>query len=606
MSDSHQASKQDKCLTHVKRASRTNVGLTSSEQAGQMLDSRQAIKQDKFPLMSSHQAGQMSHSRQTSKQDKSPTHVKRASRTNVGLTSSEQAGQMSDSCQASKQDKCRTHAKRASKTNSHSCQATKKDKSLTHMTEGRKCQILLPDERRLDFLIQPKLLTYELLDIVSSHFKLKEKEYFGLAFQDETGHYNWLQQEKKILDHDLPRKQGTNLVIAFLVRYYVDSIIQLRDTATVVYYILSSICRYYVDSIIQLRDTATVVYYILSSICRYYVDSIIQLRDTATVVYYILSSICRYYVDSIIQLRDTATVVYYILSSICRYYVDSIIQLRDTATVVYYILSSICRYYVDSIIQLRDTATVVYYILSSICRYYVDSIIQLRDTATVVYYILSSICRYYVDSIIQLRDTATVELFYLCAKQQVFKGVIECDSETVFELAAHVLQATIGDYTDEERVIDYYKKIGGTARGLAIVKIKKTYLGGSESLFVWKTLENLYYRERKFSIEVHDPKRVVHTLSSFNLYEDAIREPLDETDELSEAISDPTTQVSVSRRTFGPGNVNVHAWFGATPQLTKCIWSMAVAQHQFYHERKASKLKAFNVRRSKMKTDFKS
>ncbi|XP_052781859.1 FERM domain-containing protein 4A-like isoform X3 [Mya arenaria] len=323
-------------------------------------------------------------------------------------------------------------------------------KSL-YMTEGRKCQILLPDERRLDFLIQPKLLTYELLDIVSSHFKLKEKEYFGLAFQDETGHYNWLQQEKKILDHDLPRKQGTNLVIAFLVRYYVDSIIQLRDTAT-------------------------------------------------------------------------------------------------------------------------------------------------------------------------------VELFYLCAKQQVFKGVIECDSETVFELAAHVLQATIGDYTDEEttkadlkrlplvttsalkehlsiqfceeRVIDYYKKIGGTARGLAIVnymtiieslptygihyfevKDKKDipwWLGISNKgigvfdkqdknvprrLFVWKTLENLYYRERKFSIEVHDPKRV-----------------------------------SVSRRTFGPGNVNVHAWFGATPQLTKCIWSMAVAQHQFYHERKASKANLPSVR----------
>ena len=49
-------------------------------------------------------------------------------------------------------------------------------------------------------------------------------------------------------------------------------------------------------------------------------------------------------------------------------------------------------------------------------------------------------------------------------------------------------------------------------------------------------------------------------------------------------------RVSVSRRTFGPGNVNVHAWFGATQQLTKCIWLMAVAQHQFYHERKHSRV----------------
>lgn len=35
---------------------------------------------------------------------------------------------------------------------------------------------------------------------------------------------------------------------------------------------------------------------------------------------------------------------------------------------------------------------------------------------------------------------------------------------------------------------------------------------------------------------------IVHTLSSFNLYEDAIREPMDECDDLSDAISDPTTQ----------------------------------------------------------------
>ncbi len=35
---------------------------------------------------------------------------------------------------------------------------------------------------------------------------------------------------------------------------------------------------------------------------------------------------------------------------------------------------------------------------------------------------------------------------------------------------------------------------------------------------------------------------IVHTLSSFNLYEDAIQEPIEEFDELSDAISDPTTQ----------------------------------------------------------------
>ena len=35
---------------------------------------------------------------------------------------------------------------------------------------------------------------------------------------------------------------------------------------------------------------------------------------------------------------------------------------------------------------------------------------------------------------------------------------------------------------------------------------------------------------------------VVHALSSFNLYEDAIQEPIEQFDDLSDAISDPTTQ----------------------------------------------------------------
>ncbi|XP_046363491.2 FERM domain-containing protein 4A-like isoform X4 [Haliotis rufescens] len=346
------------------------------------------------------------------------------------------------------------------------------------MTEGRKSQIVLMDERRLDIIIQPKLFTRELLDLVSSHFKLKEKQYFGLAFVDDTHHFNWLNLDKRVLDHDFGKKTGA-LILHFSISYYIETIGLLRDSAT-------------------------------------------------------------------------------------------------------------------------------------------------------------------------------VELFYLNARQAVFKGQIETDSETIFELAAHVLQATHGDFVSDEdtkselkklpviptsslkehpsiafcedRILCYYQKLQGTSRGLAIVnymniverlptygihyyevKDKKDipwWLGISpkgisvfdkndkttpRKLFTWKQLENLYYRDKKFSIEVHDPKRVIHTLSSFNLYEDAIREPLTEFDDLSDAISDPSTQVSVSRRTFGPGNVNVHAWFAATHQLTKCVWQMAVAQHQFYLDRKQSK-----------------
>lgn len=35
------------------------------------------------------------------------------------------------------------------------------------------------------FLQQPKLLSRELLDLVASHFNLKEKEYFGITFIDD-------------------------------------------------------------------------------------------------------------------------------------------------------------------------------------------------------------------------------------------------------------------------------------------------------------------------------------------------------------------------------------------------------------------------------------
>ncbi|XP_022242994.1 FERM domain-containing protein 4A-like isoform X2 [Limulus polyphemus] len=80
-------------------------------------------------------------------------------------------------------------------------------------------------------------------------------------------------------------------------------------------------------------------------------------------------------------------------------------------------------------------------------------------------------------------------------------------------------------------------------------------------IFPWKHLDNLYFRDRKFSIEVHSPRRV-----------------------------------SVSRRTFGPGNVTVYVWFAINQALTKCIWSMAVAQHQFYLDKKHCKSRVSIVR----------
>nr|XP_035932257.1 FERM domain-containing protein 4B-like isoform X1 [Halichoerus grypus] len=96
----------------------------------------------------------------------------------------------------------------------------------------------------------------------------------------------------------------------------------------------------------------------------------------------------------------------------------------------------------------------------------------------------------------------------------------------------------------EDRVIEHYLKIKGLTRGQAVVQYMKivealpTYgvhyyavkdkqglpwwLGISykgigqydlqdkvkpRKLFQWKQLENLYFREKKFAVEVHDPRR---------------------------------------------------------------------------------------------------
>jgi len=40
--------------------------------------------------------------------------------------------------------------------------------------------------------------------------------------------------------------------------------------------------------------------------------------------------------------------------------------------------------------------------------------------------------------------------------------------------------------------------------------------------------------------------------------------------------------VSGSRSSGNAGSLSVHSWFAASSLLTKCIWSTAVAQHQFY------------------------
>lgn len=311
---------------------------------------------------------------------------------------------------------------------------------MTDARKPRKCQIIMLDERRLDLLVQPRLMSCDLLDLVASQVGLHEKEYFGLSYTDETSHQTWLRLDRKVLDHDLPRYQDPFLLV-FCVRFFVPNVLILKETST-------------------------------------------------------------------------------------------------------------------------------------------------------------------------------IELFFLQARILIFRGTIQCDSETVFELAALALHATNGDYTSDEaaradlrklpvlptrtlkerpsitlcedRVLEYYKKSAGQTRGESVVRYLvifqslPTYgvhyyevkdksnipwwLGLSpkgiglydhgdkikpRKIFMWVQIENIYFRDRKFSIEIRDSYRV-NTIG----------------------------------RKHGAGNMMVHAWFSSTGALAKTMWSMAISQHQFYLDKK--------------------
>jgi len=99
--------------------------------------------------------------------------------------------------------------------------------------ESRAATVVLLDERRLEMTVGPRLLAGELLDMVANHCSLREKEYFGLAVADESGHFTWLQLDRKVLDHDYLPRRPTPLAVHFLVKFFVESIGSLADNRTV-------------------------------------------------------------------------------------------------------------------------------------------------------------------------------------------------------------------------------------------------------------------------------------------------------------------------------------------------------------------------------------
>ncbi|XP_053354525.1 FERM domain-containing protein 4B isoform X1 [Clarias gariepinus] len=312
------------------------------------------------------------------------------------------------------------------------------------MTEGRQCQVLLLDDRQLELLVQPKLLSKDLLDMVSSHFSLKEKDYFGISYTDTNGQTSWLHLNRRVLEHNFSKKTGP-LELKFQVRFYVDSIKFLKDSTTVELFYWNAKTSVY-NGAIELES---------EHVFKLAAFALQEAKGDYTSDENAASDLKKLPVFPTAVLKEHPSLAYCEAQVIEHY--KTLKGLTRGKAIIQYLL----------LVESLPSYGVHYY--------------EVKDKQGIPWWLGIS-----------------------------YKGIAQYDQQD---------------------------------------KLKP------RKVFHWKQLENLYFREKKFAVEVNDPPRRAS-----------------------------------SKSTFGQSAQAIHTWY-ASHSLIKTIWAMAISQHQFYLDCKQSKSK---------------